>query len=124
MFLLSLLGAAAVVGFALRGASRFAQGTAWVALLGLGSMASTGAFADYVPLTCVWLLSLLIARAVDSPRLAVALGACAVLQFFLLGAVPIGNWQPFQLMMPMSAVGMVAMMAVFAWTLLEARRSA
>ncbi len=124
LYLLALLVGAALVGLALPQASRFDRGTAWVALLGLGSMVSTGAFADYVPLTCVWLLSLLIVRAVDSPRLAVALGACAVMQLFLLGAVPIGDWTPFELMMPVSAVGVLAMMAVFGWTLVEARRAA
>jgi hypothetical protein len=88
-------------------------------LLGLGSMMSTGAFADYVPLTCVWLLTLLVVKVVDQPRVAVGLGLCAVLQFFILGTVPMGNWTPIGLMLPLSALGTLAMMAAFGWTLAE-----
>jgi len=124
LFSLALLGAAVLVGLSYRRLSRYDRATSWVALLGLGSLMSTGAFADYVPLTCVWLLTLLVVKIADRPKLAPALGLCAVLQFFILGTVPLGEWTPVALMLPVSALGALAMMATFGWSLADALRGA
>ena len=86
---------------------------AWLGLLGLGSLASTGAWADYVPLTCVWLLTLLAPLTAGRPALQLALGLCAVLQLFLPGTMPLGDWVGTSWMYPLSLLGALAMLATF-----------
>ncbi len=96
-----------------RSASRAQQAIAWLGLLGLGSLASTGAWADYVPLTCVWLLTLLAPLTTGRPAMQLALGLCAVLQLFLPGTMPIGDWVATSWMYPLSLVGALAMLMTF-----------
>jgi hypothetical protein len=98
----------------LRGnASRTERAIAWLGLLGLGSLASTGAWADYVPLTCVWLLTLLAPLTVGRPAMQLALGLCAVMQLFLPGTMPLGDWIGTSWMYPLSLLGSLAMLATF-----------
>lgn len=113
LYLLTLFCAAAWIG--LRGdETRPSRAVAWVALLGLGSLASTGAWADYVPLTCVWLLALLAPLSTGRPLVKVALGVCAVLQVFLLGTMPLGDWWEARWMIPLSLLSALAMLVTFA----------
>jgi len=121
-FGLLVLLTAALLARRIAGASPWARGSAWLALLGLASLASPGAWGDYVPTTAVWLLALTAAAAVENRRLLVPLAAVALLQAFLLGTMPIGDWMPMDLMIPVSAAGAVAMLGLFAFTL--ARRPA
>ncbi|MGD8608731.1 MAG: glycosyltransferase family 87 protein [Myxococcales bacterium] len=93
--------------------SRTERAVAWVGLLGLGSLASTGAWADYVPVTCVWLLTLLAPLAIDRPATRLALGLCAVMQVFLLGTMPLGDWVEISWMYPASLLGALSMLATF-----------
>ena len=94
-------------------AGRTERAIAWVGLLGLGSLASTGAWADYVPLTCVWLLTLLAPLTIGRPAMQLALGLCAVLQLFLPGTMPLGDWVGTSWMYPLSLLGALAMLATF-----------
>ena len=55
-----LLGLALIAGLRTRRATRAELTLTWLGLLSLGSLASTGAWADYVPLTGVWLLAFLV----------------------------------------------------------------
>ena len=110
---LAVLAAAAWAALRLRGASRWARGASWVALLGLGSLASAGAWGDYVPSVAIWLLALVAARAVEDRRWRVPLAVVAALQYFLLGTFPVGEWNPPAVMIPLSAAGVVAMMALY-----------
>lgn len=104
---------ACVVGLRARGASREARAASWLGLVGLASLMSTGAWADYVPLTCVWLLAVL-APLARRPALGIALGACALLQVFLLGTIPIGAAADPSWMLPVSLVGALALIVTFA----------
>jgi alpha-1,2-mannosyltransferase len=97
-------------------APRLVRGTFWLALLGLGSLASPGAWGDYVPVTAVWLLTLLAARAAGSRPLAAALGTTALFQAFLLGTMPLGDWMPYEVMVPLSLVGALTLLGLFAAT--------
>ena len=38
----------------------------------------------------------------------------AVFEFFLLGTMPLGNWAPAGVMIPVSAIGALIMLALFA----------
>lgn len=105
---------AGVAAHRLRGASRWAQGALWLSLLGLASLASPGAWADYVPSVAVWLLAVVAQRAVDEPRWRVPLATVALFEVFLVGTFPIGEWAPMALMLPLSAAGAVSMLGLYA----------
>lgn len=112
-FTVGLLLLAAATGRRFAGASRWARGSLWLALLGLGSMASPGAWGDYVPSAAVWLLALVAVRAVEDRRLRIPLAAVAAFQFFLFGTMPVAGWHPPEVMIPISAVGALSMLALF-----------
>ena len=113
-FGLALLVVAAVVG--LRGASfsRLEHAVTWLGLLGLGSLASTGAWADYVPLTCVWLLAFLLPAARGRRAVRALLVVCAVMQATLLGTMPIGAAMGASWMLPLSLLGALLLLGTFA----------
>ncbi len=106
-----LAAAAALLGFRAIGTSRAATGAVWVGLLGLASLSSTGAWADYVPLTSVWLLSMLLPMARAHPKLLAGLGLAAFMQFTLVGTMPIGGWFDPDWAIPLSLVGAMALLA-------------
>ena len=93
--------------------NRAEHALAWVSLLGMSSLASTGAWADYVPLTCVWMLTLLVPIVAGRRALRIALIACGTMQVTLIGTMPIGNWTDMNWMIPVSLLGAVAMLASF-----------
>jgi hypothetical protein len=108
-----LLALGAATGLRLRRAGRAERAIAWLGLLGMGSLASAGAWADYVPLTCVWLLALLAPQAAGRPAVGTALAICAVFQALLLGTMPIGDRFDAGWMIPLSLLGSAAMLATF-----------
>ena len=110
-FALFLLALALVVGRTERGATRHERATAWLGLLGLGSLASAGAWADYVPLTAVWALAFLAPLVTRHPRLRVALAVSALFQVFLIGTMPIGSAADASWMLPLSLLGSLALFA-------------
>ncbi|MEM7436174.1 MAG: glycosyltransferase family 87 protein [Myxococcota bacterium] len=107
------------------GFNREQQAVAWLALLGLASMTSTGAFVDYVPLTATWLLTLLAWRvfvptqsaARTSPAATVTTRAALLIvwasQYTLLGTVPLGDYFDPKVMLPLSALSTVITLCVF-----------
>ena len=106
-------------------ASRLQQTTAWLAMLGLGSMASTGAFGDYVPLTACWLIALLVATELGRGETARRrwlgfLALCGAFQATLLGTTPLGQWFEPRLLIPLSAVSVLLMFGLYLRTLLLA----
>lgn len=103
------------VGRATAVGSRHRQAVAWLALLGLGSLGSAGAFADYVPLTATWLLTVAAPAVRWRSKTGIFLGTAWVFQFFLLGATPIGTWAPPEIMIPLSAVGSILLFGLFGW---------
>jgi hypothetical protein len=129
LFGLAVLVGAGIAGLRLRrgssegepgGGSRWARGVTWIALLGLASLATAGAWGDYVPSVAVWLLALVALRAVEEPRWRVPLALVGLFEVFLLGTFPLGaggEWAPMALMLPVSAVGVVLMLGLFAATL-------
>lgn len=127
VFTLLVLALAGFVGVRLRrageAAGTWAQGVSWLALLGLASLASPGAWGDYVPATAVWLLALVAARAAQDRRLVAPLLVTAAFEGLLLGTMPLGDWMPVALMLPVSALGAVLMLVLFG-TVLAARPEA
>lgn len=124
LFGLAVLAGAGLAALRLRRAAadggRWAQGVTWLALLGLASLASPGAWGDYVPSVALWLLALVALRAADEPRWRVPLALVGLFEAFLLGTFPLGaggEWAPMALMLPLSAVGAVLMLGLFTATL-------
>jgi hypothetical protein len=117
LFGLAALALAALFGWWEGRLSRLERATCWLALLGLASLASGGAWGDYVPLTATWLLTFLAGRLRTWSWPAAALGITWVFQFTLLGTTPIGAWAPPAVMIPLSAVGAVTLFALFGGTL-------
>lgn len=118
-FGLAVLALIAFAAYRFGAASRWARSTMWLASLGLASLASPGAWGDYVPTTVFWLVALLVPLALARPRWAPPLVAVAVLQYFVLGTMPIGDWFPLGIFVPLSAVGAAAMMGLFTTALLS-----
>ena len=104
-------------GWRTAGASKLWQGSSWLALLGLASLASPGAWGDYVPVVGVWLLTLLAEPMSRRRRTAVAWGVVATFQVFLLGTMPLGSWTPTALMLPVAATGSLLLIALYAGAL-------
>ena len=126
-----LLGVLLLAGFAgvrlsrASGATRAQRAVGWISLLGLASMASAGAFADYVPVAFAWLLPFLLVDIARSPRrkaLAIFYAAAGFFQFTLLGAAPWGDWAPAEWTIPLSAVGVVLLFGGFGVALRAAMR--
>lgn len=120
---LAVLALAGFVSLRLVHATRKHRATAWLALLGLGSMASAGAFGDYVPLTACWLLTLLATRpigSVDDRGRSIFLAVCWLFFYTLLGTTPLGEWFDPRWMIPLSAVAVLLLFTLFGRTLAEA----
>lgn len=115
VFGLLVVAAAAIIGWRSRGDGRGTRAMAWLALLGLASLASPGAWGDYVPVTGVWLLTLAPFDGRASWRAIVV--TAWVFESVLLGTMPIGDWAPAGNMTVLSAVGAVAMLLLFAGVL-------
>lgn len=100
-------------------ANRPERAIMWLGLLGMASLASAGAWADYVPLTCVWLLAVLFPMTAGNRVAQGALAVCAVLQVFLLGALPLGGYADGSWMLPLSLISALAMLATFTGAVLH-----
>ena len=134
LFGLGVVALAAMFGLRAHGRSRdgvggpelprYLQAAGWLALLGLGSMTSNGAFGDYVPLTAVWMLTLLAARMVDGRRAAVLLGLCGFFQYTLIGTTPLGSWFDPEVMIPISLLALLSMIGAYGWVIVESLRFA
>lgn len=112
LFLVGLAIAAAVGARGLARSSRRARAVGWLALLGLGSLASPAAFADYVPATAVWMVVMLGAAWPRSRAARLAMGVALGFQLTLLGSTAIGSWADPELLIPLSLVGQVALFAL------------
>jgi hypothetical protein len=116
LFMLALVGVGLAAGRRATAAARPERALTWLGLLGLASLASAGAWADYVPLTAVWTLTLLapiVAGRPGGPVLKATLGISAVLSFTLLGTVPLGSLASPSWMLPLSFVGGVTLLLTF-----------
>lgn len=96
------------------GTPRHLRVAGWLAILGLGSMTSPGAFGDYVPLTATWLLIFVAGAYARGLRWALPLTACWIFHYTLLGTAPLGAWFDPAVMMPVSLIGALLMFGLFA----------
>lgn len=129
LFLLGLAGLAFFAARRTRASAespehRLEHAVLWLGLLGLASLGSPGAFADYVPATAVWLLALVSHRMADSRMAALLLGVCWVLHGTLLGAVPFPGLATPELLVPASFAGLAALFGLFGWAVAERLRPA
>ncbi|MEJ2086159.1 MAG: glycosyltransferase family 87 protein [Acidobacteriota bacterium] len=124
LFGLLLVGATALFGRHQAALPRRLQAAGWLALLGLGSMTSNGAFGDYVPLTIIWMLTLLASRMLDGWRVAVPLGLCWLFHYTLIGTAPLGDWFDPGIMIPLSAVALLTMLGTYGWVVVAGVRLA
>lgn len=97
---------------------RLAKAVGWLGILGLASLASPGAWGDYVPVTAVWLLTFLAVPMVESRRLAWLLAPVWLFQATLLGTMPIGEWAPATAMAVLSAGGGLQLLGLFGWSVM------
>lgn len=115
-----LLGLAAIgLGALRRERNALESAWLWLALLGLGSMASPGAWGDYVPSVAIWLLAFVAARSAASARLAAALGLAGLFQYVLLGTFP---WTPSVWGYLLSGIGVVGLLGIYLGTLIAVAR--
>lgn len=121
---LGVLAAAVAIGLRAGDRGRAERATAWLGLLGLASLTSPGAWADYVPLTCVWALVWILPIARRRPIAMPLAVACLVLQTTLLGTMPLGSWINPRFMLTVSLLGSLAMFATFTTAVVVAVRRA
>ncbi|MCP4901919.1 MAG: DUF2029 domain-containing protein [bacterium] len=112
-FSLLLLVFTAVFALKERQLARVDRAAGWLAVLGLASLAGGAAFGDYVPLTAVWLLTLVSGHMRKGMLWVLALGICWVFQYTILGTVPLGDFAPPGLMIPLSAFGAISLLWLF-----------
>jgi hypothetical protein len=84
----------------------------WIGVLGLASLASAGAWADYVPLSGVWALIFLIPEFAHRPVLRAILLACGFLQISLVGTVPLGPFASASWMFPLSLLSGLSLLFI------------
>jgi hypothetical protein len=113
VFGLAVIALALIVGCYRPHEDRGDRASVWLALLGLASLASPGAWGDYVPVTAVWLLTLVTAVAPRTAGWRLFLVTVWTFQFLLLGTMPIGDWTPIVAMRIASGVGAVLMLGLF-----------
>ncbi len=94
--------------------SRWERACLWLSALGVASLLSRGAWSDYVPLTAVWLLTLLVPVALQSKLRAAAWLLVAVFQMTLLGTMPLGDFQDQNWLLAGSLLGAALLYLCFA----------
>ena len=109
----ALLAFGVAVGRRNKRANRAVHALECLGLLGLGSMMSAGAWADYVPLTCVLLLTYLLPLSAERPIVRGWIAVSAPFHLFLLGAVPLGSAAEPSWMLPLSLFSALAMLVTF-----------
>jgi len=122
VFGLLVLTSGLLIGGTLERSSRLDRVVVWLALLGLGSLTSTGAFGDYVPVTATWICTFLALRMIEDRRLLLPLAVVWVLQFFILGAIPLGAYSDSVVMIPLSALGAMALFGLYVWIFIDVMR--
>lgn len=95
-----------------RGTDRWQRACLWLAILNLAALASPVAWADYVPVGSVWLLTLLPASLYHHRGWAVLLASTWVFAALLPGVVPMPGFLPFTLMMLLPSLGSVLLVAL------------
>lgn len=111
-YALLLVGLAWFLGARLGGEARQQRGLIWLGILGLGSLASAGAWADYVSLIGLWTLGYVIPRLSSRPMLSAGLWLAGFFQFTLLGAAPLGPSANPSWMLPLSLLGAVSLLFI------------
>ncbi len=117
LFALVVFAVAGIAGWRGARATRLWAGASWLALLGLASLASPGAWGDYVPVSAVWLLALLVGPLTATLARIIGFAVILLFEYFLLGTMPIGSWAPHQPMLVLSAIGAALMLVLFGGTL-------
>jgi len=101
--------------------SRADQALVWLALLGLGSLMSHGAWADYVTVPALWLGTFLAANGYSDRPVLLPLGLACAFQFLLIGTMPIFGWFSLPVMAALSLVGALLLIGLYIWILLGKR---
>ena len=91
----------------------------WLALLNLAVLASGGAWADYVPASSVWLITLLAGSVHGKRGPTVALILVGAVMFFLPGAVPYGTPSAAPPWMMISVGCTLALIGLNGWAVLH-----
>ena len=115
MFCLLVLAMSVLVGR--RTGSKRQQVGAWLALLGLASISSPGAFADYVSVAGLWLLTLLTFKGEKTWWQLLLVGSW-IFMFFLPGIYPIHGVLPSPVI-GLSIVELFLMIALFVCVILR-----
>ena len=99
--------------------SRVRRAQVWLAVLGLASMASPGAWGDYITLPAMWLLTALAVNASANRKLAVGFGICWIFFYFLLGLVPLGTFPPPGITYTLSTISFLLLVGLLGWVVLR-----
>ncbi len=95
---------------------------AWLALLGLASMTSPGAWGDYVPFGMLWILTFITVDAPASKGHRLFLGLSWLFALLLLGAVPLVSVAPASITLTLSIVFTLLLVTFNSWIILQGRR--
>ncbi len=100
----------------------------WLGIVGLASLASPSAFADYVPSAAICMVVMMGVRHLPRHRMGrLAFGVALCFQMTLLGSTPIGQFADSSIMIPLSLAGQLSLFGLLLWgaaPLLGMRRAA
>ncbi len=120
LYSVALLPALYLTGTNLEGADRGRLAAVWMGAIGLASLASAGAWADYVPLTGVWLAVILLPLLDRKKSLRWTVVGAAFLQMTLIGTMPLGSFSEGAWLIPLSLISALGLFSLF---VLGVRRS-
>lgn len=89
----------------------------WLAIVGFASMMSPAAWADYIHLPALWLLTTFAAESKDNRKLAVWLGVCWIFFYFQVGTVPLGTIP--NITYTLSTINFILLFGLMVWVILR-----
>jgi len=94
----------------------------WLAIVGLGSMMSPGAWGDYISLPAMWLLTVLAAEYETNRKMTIAFVICWILFYFLIGTMPFSSSPVPKVTYIVSTINFISLTGLLVWVMLRSPR--